>query len=64
MVNADDVMKTVLEMAKKHGADMNPKDGIIKFVIPKEDMDNPTDRNVMIEINVIKKMTRMTEVKN
>jgi hypothetical protein len=64
MVNADDVMKTVLKMAKEHGADMNPKDGIIKFILTKEDMDNPTDRNVMIEINVIEKMTRMTEVKN
>ena len=54
------VMDSALKMARDYKAEMKPKDGIIKFILPKEDRDNPTDIDVQIEINTLNNSIKMS----
>jgi hypothetical protein len=63
-IESEEVMLTLKRLAQQYGADMNPLNGIIKFILPKEDKDNPAGRNVQIEINLKDETAGMKEVKN
>jgi hypothetical protein len=63
MTTGREVMEIMLKLATEYKADMDPQDGIIRFILPKNDKDNPTGKDVQVEVNILNNTMRMTNVK-